>query len=114
MRVALIAVLFAAAASANPFAWAAPQASLVPTASGTPGRHGNGSRKGNRTHRNPHKEPTPTFKLGCECPKPVVPVNLLSENEVTKRTHEEEPIRTDVVPEMSDATRSLHGLLSCL
>lgn len=69
----LATILFVTAAVATPYPWAAPQASLAPTPSGV--------RKHNRTHRNRHKEPTPTFKEGCECAMPVVPMNLLSANE---------------------------------
>ncbi|KAF2818851.1 hypothetical protein CC86DRAFT_151440 [Ophiobolus disseminans] len=76
MKLTLIALVFAAVVTATPHPWAAPQASLVPT----PSRGRNRTHK-NRTHKNPHKEPTPTFQAPCECPKPIVPMNLLSENE---------------------------------
>ncbi|KAG9195383.1 hypothetical protein G6011_00504 [Alternaria panax] len=69
----LATIFFAAAVLATPYPWAAPQASIAPTPSGT--------RKHNRTHKNRHKESTPTFKEGCECTMPVVPINLLSANE---------------------------------
>lgn len=82
MRVAIIAVLFAIGVSDNPFAWAAPQASVVPVANGVPGYKFNRTRQGNHTH-NLHKEATPTFKQGCDCATPIVPVNLLSLNEVS-------------------------------
>jgi hypothetical protein len=72
-------ILFATAALATPYPWAAPQGSIAPAPSGT--------RKHNRTHRNRHKEPTPTFKKGCECAMPVVPMNLLSANEKCLMKH---------------------------
>lgn len=70
-------ILFAATALATPYPWAAPQASLVPHP-----KHNATHPKGNRTHK-PHREPTPTFKQKCNCPKPIIPLNLLSENEVS-------------------------------
>ncbi|KAH7084382.1 hypothetical protein FB567DRAFT_80664 [Paraphoma chrysanthemicola] len=73
MKLIIIAVAFAAVVAATPHPWAAPQASLLPTPSRT--------QKGNRTRKNPHKEPVPTFKTGCECAKPIVPLNLLSVKE---------------------------------
>ncbi|CAO2653596.1 Nn.00g030070.m01.CDS01 [Neocucurbitaria sp. VM-36] len=87
MRTSLVALVFAVSISASPYPWAEPQASLVPTVSDTPGGHHNGSGKGNRTHKNPHKEPTPTFKLACDCARPIVPMNLLSENEKCLMNH---------------------------
>ncbi|KAF2023958.1 hypothetical protein EK21DRAFT_79741 [Setomelanomma holmii] len=77
MKVAIVAIVFATVVAANPYPWAAPQASVLPAPSST---H-NGTHKGNRTRKNPHKEPIPTFTTGCECQKPVVPINLLDANE---------------------------------
>jgi hypothetical protein len=78
MKLTLIALVFAAVVAATPHAWAEPQGSLVPTPSGTRNKPHK-----NRTRHHVHKEPTPTFKESCECPKPIVPVNLLSANEVS-------------------------------
>jgi hypothetical protein len=77
MRFAFVAVVFATAVAANPFAWAAPQASVLPSA-GKPNR----THRGNRTSHH-HHEPTPVFKQPCDCPKPIVPINLLTANEVS-------------------------------
>ncbi|OAL47625.1 hypothetical protein IQ07DRAFT_589813 [Pyrenochaeta sp. DS3sAY3a] len=85
MRLLLALLAAALAVSASPFAWAEPQASIAPSPSGLPSS--NGSRKGNRTRKNPHREPTPTFKLQCDCVKPIVPMNLLSENEKCLMNH---------------------------
>ncbi|KAI4650055.1 uncharacterized protein J4E78_008337 [Alternaria triticimaculans] len=72
-------ILFATAALATPYPWAAPQASIAPAHSGT--------RKHNRTHNHRHKEPTPTFKEPCKCAMPVVPMNLLTTNEKCLMKH---------------------------
>jgi hypothetical protein len=79
MRLAIVAIIFATVVAANPYPWAAPQASLAPT----PKSPHNKTHRGNETHHH-HHEKTPTFKQPCNCQKPVVPVNLLSENEVSK------------------------------
>jgi len=77
MRITIFALWFTVAVSANPFAWAAPQAGAAPSASTV------SKKKQNGTHRHHHhyKEPTPTFKLRCDCKTPVVP-NLLNPSEV--------------------------------
>jgi hypothetical protein len=72
MKLALIALACAAVAAATPHPWAA-QASVV----ASPRAH-----KGNKTHKHVHKEPTPVFKEPCDCQKPIIPMNLLSANEV--------------------------------
>jgi hypothetical protein len=77
MRLAIVAVVFATVVAASPWPWAQPAATIKPT----PAKH-NRTGSGNRTHHH-HHEKTPTFKQPCECQKPVVPVNLLSENEVS-------------------------------
>jgi hypothetical protein len=59
--------------AASPYPWAMPQASAKP---GKP-------TKVNRTRKNQHKEPTPVFKTPCDCAKPIVPMNLLTANEVS-------------------------------
>ncbi|KAF1850606.1 uncharacterized protein K460DRAFT_18255 [Cucurbitaria berberidis CBS 394.84] len=87
MRTFLVALILAVAVSATPYPWAQPQASLVPVHSGKPGKHHNATKKGNRTRKNPHKEPTPTFKLGCDCARPIVPMDLLNENEKCLMNH---------------------------
>ncbi|KAH8702699.1 hypothetical protein GQ44DRAFT_732791 [Phaeosphaeriaceae sp. PMI808] len=76
MRLAVVAIVFTAVVAATPYPWAAPQGSLVTETKPKPNRT-----KVNRTRKNPHKEPTPTFKLGCDCAKPIIPMNLLSANE---------------------------------
>ncbi|KAH9871165.1 hypothetical protein J1614_006741 [Plenodomus biglobosus] len=80
MKTAFVAILLIAAVSANPFAWAAPQAGAVASASAAP------KRKGNRTHHH-HKEPTPTFRQTCQCQMPVIPANMLSANEKCLMEH---------------------------
>lgn len=84
MRVSLIALVFVATVAASPWPWAQPQADLAPaaTASGKPKR--NATHKLNRTKTHHHKEPTPAFKEACDCPDPIVPVNILSDNEVRR------------------------------
>jgi hypothetical protein len=82
MRLALLAIVFATAVAAKPWPWAAPAASLVPSASGKAPH--NKTHRGNRTTHH-HHEQTPTFKMACDCQKPIVPMNLLSENEVSTR-----------------------------
>lgn len=83
MRLTLLA--FATAVAASPFPWAVPDAvtSALPAASAP--ANGSSTNATRTHHRNPHKEPTPTFKLGCNCEKPVVPVDMLSETEVSER-----------------------------
>jgi hypothetical protein len=76
MRLAIFAVVFAAVVAANPYPWAKPAASIAPTPKQ------NRTSRGNRTHHH-HHEKTPTFKQPCECQKPVVPINLLTANEVS-------------------------------
>ncbi|XP_014556445.1 hypothetical protein COCVIDRAFT_99756 [Bipolaris victoriae FI3] len=66
----LTTLLFTTTALASPYAWAEPQANV-------PSNNNNG-RKPNRTHRH---EKTPTFKEPCKCVDPIVPMNLLNENE---------------------------------
>jgi hypothetical protein len=87
MRVLFIALALAATTTASPFAWAEPQigdlatTAIAPTATKNSSHH-----RGNATgtgHHNPHKEPTPTFKLGCNCEKPIVPVDQLTPAEVS-------------------------------
>ncbi|KAF2187881.1 hypothetical protein K469DRAFT_748729 [Zopfia rhizophila CBS 207.26] len=82
MKVPFITLAFGAIATASPFPWAEPTAVPAQTTgaalapNGTNGTHPvNATRSG---RHNPHKEPTPTFKLACECPKPIVPNDLLS------------------------------------
>lgn len=42
-----------------------------------------GNRTRTRKHpKRPHKEPTPTFKLDCECPTPIIPINQLTPAEI--------------------------------
>ncbi|KAH7359787.1 hypothetical protein BKA66DRAFT_552505 [Pyrenochaeta sp. MPI-SDFR-AT-0127] len=77
MRLFLISLL-AVAVSASPFAFAEPQASLVPTPI---------SADSNRTQKNVHKEPTPVFKLPCDCAQPIIPMNLLSTQEKCLMKH---------------------------
>jgi hypothetical protein len=79
MRVAFIAIVCAAVVAATPYPWAAPRASLVPS----PKKH-NRTQRGNKTRIHHHHEATPTFKQPCECAKPIVPVNLLNTNEVSR------------------------------
>lgn len=79
MRFSFLAIAFTAAVAASPHPWAEPQMTDVPTTLPT----ANVSLNATRTHRhNPHKEPTPTFKLGCDCRKPIIPVDQLSPAEV--------------------------------
>jgi hypothetical protein len=66
----LTALLFTTATLASPYAWAEPQSS-VPSSTAV-------GRRPNRTHRH---EKTPTFKEPCKCAQPIVPMNLLDENE---------------------------------
>ncbi|KAF2870737.1 hypothetical protein BDV95DRAFT_607873 [Massariosphaeria phaeospora] len=73
MRVAIIAFALVASVAASPFANAEPQAATPIATSSTNGTRATPTRGG---HRNPHKEPTPTFKLGCNCAKPVIPGQL--------------------------------------
>ncbi|KAH7385315.1 hypothetical protein DE146DRAFT_197543 [Phaeosphaeria sp. MPI-PUGE-AT-0046c] len=82
MRFEIIALVFATVVAATPHPWAAPQASLVPTASSKPNR----THRGNRTSHH-HHERTPTFKQPCDCPKPIVPMDLLSANEKCLMNH---------------------------
>jgi hypothetical protein len=81
MRLAIVAVVFATVVAAKPWPWAAPAASIVPTAN----KPHNRTQRGNRTSHH-HHEPTPTFKQACDCPQPIVPMNLLSQNEVSAST----------------------------
>jgi hypothetical protein len=85
MRFALVAVVFATVVAANPFPWAAPQASIVPSA-----KKPNRTQRGNRTSHH-HHEPTPVFKQPCNCPKPIVPINLLTANEVSAELSSSSP-----------------------
>lgn len=77
MRTALVIIGLIAAASAHPRP--DPQFEVIgdpspPVTSKTPTR----TRKFKW-----HKEPTPTFELPlCDCPKPIVPINLFSKKEV--------------------------------
>ncbi|USP75505.1 hypothetical protein yc1106_02779 [Curvularia clavata] len=66
----LTALLFTTATLASPYAWAEPQSNVPSSAS---------SRKPNRTHH--RHEKTPTFRQPCKCADPIVPMNLLDENE---------------------------------
>ncbi|KAH3994316.1 hypothetical protein HBI56_161480 [Parastagonospora nodorum] len=82
MRLEIIAIVFATVVAAKPWPWAAPAANLVPTANAQP----NKTHRGNRTKHH-HHEHTPTFKEPCNCPQPIVPMNLLSENEKCLMKH---------------------------
>ena len=77
MHIPLFFLVFVAVA-ANPFPYAEPEVTeapaetdLLPEPNITSG------------HKNPHKEPTPTFKLPCECPAAIVPINQLTPEEVS-------------------------------
>lgn len=87
MRVPFVALALVAAVAASPFPWAMPQfEGTISAIAPTPTQGRNGSSRGNATatgHHNPHKEPTPTFKLGCDCAKPIIPVDQLSPTEVS-------------------------------
>ena len=80
MRFTLL--VFAAAVAASPFALdknaavtsAASKGSAVPSASASRTRH-----------HNHHKEPTPTFKLACNCKKPIIPAGQMNAKEVRGR-----------------------------
>jgi hypothetical protein len=74
MKITLAALLCAAVVAATPHPWAA-QASVSPSS--------RPHAKGNKTHKHTHKEPTPVFKEPCDCQKPIIPMNLLSANEVS-------------------------------
>ncbi|KAF2265903.1 hypothetical protein CC78DRAFT_542866 [Lojkania enalia] len=63
----VLLLLLLTTSSASPFPY--PELSPKPNAT-TPARH------------NPHKEPTPTFKLACDCAKPIVPIDQLTASEV--------------------------------
>ncbi|KAF2683933.1 hypothetical protein K458DRAFT_261641, partial [Lentithecium fluviatile CBS 122367] len=34
-----------------------------------------------------HKEPTPTFKTGCDCERPVIPAGVFSDKEMCQFKH---------------------------
>lgn len=80
MRFSLL--VFATAAAASPFPLdknaavtsAVSSLSAAPTASASPTRH-----------HNHHKEPTPTFKLACNCQKPIIPAGQMNAKEVCGR-----------------------------
>ncbi|KAF2010407.1 hypothetical protein BU24DRAFT_472575 [Aaosphaeria arxii CBS 175.79] len=76
MHISVVVLAFAAAVAASPYPWAQPQVTDIPALPTN-----NGTEPPNATttrHQNPHKEPTPTFKLSCECPKPIIPVDQLT------------------------------------
>jgi hypothetical protein len=82
MRFALLAFALAAVVAASPYAAEAgveaattTLASASTTANATRTHHG---------HRNPHKEPTPTFKTSCDCEKPVIPAGVFNDKEVSR------------------------------
>lgn len=94
MKLTTIAIVCATVVTATPYPWARPQAADVAVASTRP--HDK-YHKLNRTKKNPHKEPTPTFKLACNCAKPIVPVNLLTANEVSHLVLVESPTERETV-----------------
>lgn len=80
MRVALLIAAIAAAATASPFPWADAAAATSVASMPVPSNGTSPTRTG---HHNPHKEPTPTFKTGCNCQKPIMPIDMLTEDEVS-------------------------------
>ncbi|KAF1936229.1 hypothetical protein EJ02DRAFT_387755 [Clathrospora elynae] len=68
----LTTFVFTTFALAKSFPSAQPAARTVPTPAG--------GRSRNQTHHH-HHERTPTFTTPCDCPKPIVPYDLLSANE---------------------------------
>ncbi|ORY18499.1 hypothetical protein BCR34DRAFT_319639 [Clohesyomyces aquaticus] len=80
MRVTIVALALAASVVASPFQWARAEVTgIAISPNKTNGTHHPTNASGG--HHNPHKEPTPSFILSCECPKPIVPVDLLSPSE---------------------------------
>ncbi|KAF2792741.1 hypothetical protein K505DRAFT_338394 [Melanomma pulvis-pyrius CBS 109.77] len=83
MRIPILAFALVAAVTASPFPWAQEaQVTEIPN----PSSGVNGSVPANATttrenNHNPHREPTPTFKLGCECAQPIIPIDQLSPSE---------------------------------
>ena len=78
MRFPLFSIV--AAVAASPFPEAEPAVTSVPALSASV----NGTHPTRTGHKNPHKEPTPTFKVGCNCEKPIIPADQLSVKEVRK------------------------------
>jgi len=105
MRLEIIAIVFATVVAAKPWPWAAPAASLGPTANAPP----NKTHRGNRTKHH-HHEHTPTFKEPCNCPQPIVPMNLLSENEVWELSCGSLNTLTQMTEMLNEACSS-HGML---
>ncbi|KAF1976486.1 hypothetical protein BU23DRAFT_565658 [Bimuria novae-zelandiae CBS 107.79] len=77
MRLTLLAL--ATAITATPFLWAENAAVTTPISSisAIPTRNATRTR-----HHNHHKEPTPTFKLECNCQKPIIPVGQINPKEL--------------------------------
>ena len=85
MRFSVLVFVAAVVASPNPFAHPAAAetatvlgAAPVASSSSTPSNNGTG-----KGHRNRHHEHTPVFKKTCNCVKPIMPMGILSEKEVS-------------------------------
>ncbi|KAF2122312.1 hypothetical protein BDV96DRAFT_141657 [Lophiotrema nucula] len=77
MRLAIVVAALVAAVTASPHPWAEAQFETVIATTTAPSSSIH-TRRPNATgtgRHNPHKEPTPTFKLGCDCAKPIIPVD---------------------------------------
>ena len=72
MRFALL--LFVTAVVASPFPANDDVAVAAATSSGAVTK---------TRHHNHHKEPTPTFKLACNCKKPIIPAGQMDAKEVS-------------------------------
>jgi hypothetical protein len=90
MRFGIVAFVLTAVVAASPFAAEAgvgveaattTLAASSTTANATRTHHG---------HRNPHKEPTPTFKTSCDCERPVIPAGVFNDKEVSRPSMNED------------------------
>lgn len=84
MRSTLLAFAFAfaTAAVASPHAQAQLVTTPLPSASASP--NATTPTKTRSGHRNPHKEPTPSFKQSCQCETPIIPAGQYTPSEVSR------------------------------